>query len=878
MKTTPMMEQFMTFKRQYPDKVVLFRMGDFFETFGDDAKIASKVLNITLTSRDKNVDPTPLAGFPHHAIDQYLPKLVEAGYCVVVVDQLEDPKFAKGIVKRGVTRIVTPGTIDTKDNSPKNLFLMSIVVTKSHTGVALSDISTGKMLTSQSITKGVLENEQAFIDSIINSFDPAEILITENEQALKLGNLPIQLLPKEYIQADKAEKTVRDHFKIKNLTAIGLENLPVAVSACSLLLNYIQETQKVDPSHINKLEIFKKEGTMVLDRATIRNLELISNAYDGTSNKSLFEVLNECKTNMGKRLLYSWILNPLIKKVDIDKRLTQVKLFIDNPERLLSVRNALSEISDIERIIGKIGLNRVNARDYKALEHSLEEAEKIEELKNLSDKLSPLKSLIQETIIDTPPLTITEGHIIKEGFNKELDEIRFLSSDSKNWVKDFIQNEREKTGISSIKMGFNKVFGYYIEITNSHKEKVPDYFIRKQTLVNCERYITQELKQKEDIILNAEERLSDLEYKIFQSFRETSMTYLTLLQKISQEISQIDVLSNFAYIAREYNYCQPEIFDFAENGGLIEITDGRHPVIERFSTEKFIPNDTILTTDARMAILTGPNMSGKSTYIRQVALITLLAQLGSYIPATSAKISITDRIFTRVGAYDDLSKGRSTFMVEMEEAANIANNATRNSLVVLDEIGRGTSTYDGVSIAWALAEYLVNEIGARTLFATHYHELLKLADKYTAVKNFNVAVEEDEAKDAVIFLRKIVEGGTDRSYGIYVAKMAGLPDKVILKAKEILYGFEQESMFSVKNDGTREISSNTKHQASKLASSKGDATLREAGSLNTNLYGTDIFGNLSNGIIGEIEKVDTNNLTPVDALNTIVRWKKSLGL
>lgn len=899
MKTTPMMAQFDTFKNQYPDKLVLFRMGDFYETFGEDAKIASKVLNITLTARDKNADPTPLAGFPHHAIDQYLPKLVEAGHCVVVVDQLEDPKLAKGIVKRGVTRIVTPGTIDMKEDSPKSLYLMAIHNSKLGTGIAICDISTGKFLATQNNSKGSLETAQKFIDTIINSYDPAEILITSQENNLKFNSLPIQLLPSYITKTEEVEKTLKNQFKVKNLTAIGLENNPAISTAAAMLISYISETQKTDPAHISKIEIFKKEGTMVLDRATIKNLELISNAYDNSSKRSLFEILNNCQTNMGKRLLYSWILNPLINKEEIEARLNIVDKYFTNNEKTSVSRDALSEISDIERIIGKIGLNRVNARDYKALEHSLDEAEKIEELNELTKKLNPLKKLITDTIIENPPLTITEGHILKEGVNKEVDELRNISTHSKDWVKEFIQTEREKTGISSLKMGFNKVFGYYIEVTNSHKEKVPDYFIRKQTLVNCERYITEELKQKEDIILNAEEKIAELEYKIFQQFRSETMNYLNLLQKIALEIAKIDVLSNFAYIAKVYNYCKPIIneIDLSNSSrskksqnklaidntteGIIKIIEGRHPVIERFITEQFIPNDSVLdTTNNRLIILTGPNMSGKSTYIRQVALITLMAQIGSYVPATSAEISITDRIFTRVGAYDDLSKGRSTFMVEMEEAANIANNATPKSLIVLDEIGRGTSTYDGVSIAWALAEYLIKDVGSRTLFATHYHELLKLADSYPAVKNYNVAVHEDDTRDEVIFLRKIIEGGTDRSYGIYVGKMAGLPDKVINRAKEILFGFEQEAMFSVKNDGTKsgKLNELTDGHKNKVNKKITEAEEREQLKADSNLYGTDIFGNISNGIIGEIEKLDANNLTPVDALNTIVRWKRSLGM
>jgi len=858
-------------------------MGDFFETFGNDAQIASKVLNITLTARNKNEDKTPLAGFPHHAIDQYLPKLVEAGYSVVIVDQLEDPKLAKGIVKRGVTRIVTPGTMDDEKNI-KNLYIMSICGGKRNYGITLCDISTGKLKST------ILPLKTESVKWILNAYEPAEVLVQQDLREISFGDVHIQFVDNSILGESQSEEIVKKHFGINSSKSLGIPDSPELMKSIAFILNYIQETQKISPSHIKKVEFFKKEGTMVLDNATIRNLELTygirtqTSTGDKHNDDSLFGILNDCQTAMGRRLLYSWILNPLINKPEIDNRLGIVEKYYKDFDLLSTTRNILSKVSDIERIVGKIGLNRVNARDYKALAYSLNNLKTLEAFEPCVKKVLDLVNVIDNTIVDEPPLAITEGHIIKKGISKEVDELRELSGDSKSWVNEFIKQEREKTGISSLKIGFNSVFGYYIEVTKAHQEKVPDYFIRKQTLVNAERYITEDLKKKEEIILGADEKLGKLEYDIFQKFREQTLPYLEKLLKIAQIVAETDVLSNFAYLANNNNYIRPNIFDIGDDSGVINIVDGRHPVVEKISTEEFISNSTFLDqNEHKFAILTGPNMSGKSTYIRQVALIMLMAQIGSFIPAKSAEISIADRIFTRVGAHDELTKGKSTFMVEMEEASNIANNSTKNSLVILDEIGRGTSTYDGVSIAWALSEYLANEIGARTLFATHYHELLKLEEKYPqSVKNYNVQVEEDEAKDEVIFMRKIVKGGTDRSYGIYVAKMAGLPDKIINRAKEILNGFEQEALFSVKNtDMTSfETQQNGKNKNCNYVTNgnhnetNGDPQILDEKF--TTHYASSIFGSLDFGIIGELGKIDTNKLTPIEALNKISEWKKRL--
>jgi len=863
-----MMKQYLGFKKQYPDKIVLFRMGDFFETFGEDARTASKVLNITLTKRDRKKDATLLAGFPHKAIDQYLLKLIKAGYCVVVVDQLEDPKFAKGIVKRGVSRIVTPGTLDGEQASEiKDSYLCAIYQEKKETSVSLCDLSTGKFLLLSS------SNGKDFVKNILSTYDPVEILLLEGEEKVEVGNIPIQFVQKGLRNKEYSSELIKKFFQIKNSNAIGIEEDSIDLVSVGMVIKYIEETQMMDPQHVLKPNRVNLNKTMVLDRSTIKNLEIVSNLYTGGTEYSLFGVIDKTKTPMGKRLLYSWLLKPLIEKKDIDERLNLVDKLYKNENSLNLILEKLEEINDIERIIGKIGLNRVNARDMKALELSLSSSIEVLEIleKEIKEKYSGidkkfLKQVVQkisDTITEEPPTAVMEGGIIKKGFNKEVDELRELSSNSKTWLKDFEKEEKERTGISSLKVSFNRVFGYYIEVTKTHQDKVPERYIRKQTLVNSERYITEELKEKENIILNAQEKISQLEYEIFVEFRDSFLPSLEKLQVLSSIISRIDVLSSFAYLAKKNHYIKPEIYDMGQENGILHIEAGRHPVIEKISEEEFISNDTLLNmTDSNMVILTGPNMSGKSTYIRQVAIVILMAQIGCFVPAKSATISLVDRIFTRVGASDDLSRGRSTFMVEMDEAANIINNATKYSLIVLDEIGRGTSTYDGVSIAWALSEYLIKEVRARTLFATHYHELLKLSEKYPeSTQNLNVLVEEDLEEGTVIFLRKIVKGGTDRSYGIYVAKMAGLPEKIIKRANEILETFEQKSMFSGKNE-IRES------DFSKLTKREKEREI--------NGYQYPLFRAKESKVEKEIQELDIDNITPLEALKKISEWKKKI--
>lgn len=868
-KETPMMSQYMKFKKQYPDKVVLFRMGDFFETFGEDAKITSKVLNITLTSRDKNINPTPLAGFPHKALEQYLPKLINAGYCTVIVDQLEDPKLAKGIVKRGVTRIVTPGTLDGDNaNEIKNNYLAAFYTDKKSLFVSLCDVSTGEFLYIS--TEYVNKN----IEAILSSYEPVEVLILENEKDLKFPTLPVQFVSKSIRNKDYAVEKIKEFFDIKSIESLGLDEQNSSLFSVAMILEYILETQLMDPRHIQKPKKVNLSGNMILDRATVRNLEIVANAYSGDIKNSLFSVVDYTSTLMGKRLLYSWLLNPLIDKKGIEERYSVIELLLTSTDMLDAFREILSGINDIERIVGKIGLNRANGRDLKALQISLESISQlisklsiIPEVASRFDEyielIDDVVKRIDECIVDAPPTSLLDGGIIKSSFNQEIAELRDLSGNSKGWIKDFEEREKLETGINTLKIGFNKVFGYYIEVTKTHQEKVPERYIRKQTLVNCERYITEELKTKEEVILNAQERLSSLEYIIFTEFRDSLVKDIPNLQNLSKEIAKLDVLLGFAYLAYTKNYCRPMLHNMGEGDGILSIKGGRHPIVESISHEEFISNDTLLNfSDSSMAILTGPNMSGKSTYIRQVACIVLLAQVGCFVPAKEMELSLVDRIFTRVGASDDLSRGRSTFMVEMDEAANILNNATRFSLIVLDEVGRGTSTYDGVSIAWALAEYLVNDVKARTLFATHYHELLKLSEKIVGrVKNYNVLVEEDLDEGSVIFLRKIVEGGTDRSYGIYVAKMAGLPEKVIKRANEILESFEQEKMFSKESDLREGSILDVKERKNDEKKSS---------------YQFPLFLAKDSEIERDIQKIDIDNLTPLDALNKISEWKKKV--
>jgi DNA mismatch repair protein MutS len=853
-------------------------MGDFYETFNDDAEIASKVLNITLTTRDKKDDPTPLAGFPHHAINQYLPKLVKAGYKVAIADQMEDPRLAKGIVRREVTRVVTPGTLldNSSGNDDKNNFIAAVFRLKKIFGLAYCDMATGEFEITETANIDNLRDE-------IGRIGPSEILISSKQDFSQFSDYSIQPLDEYKFEYERSKEILCDNFGTKSLSPFGITNYKSAVISAGAIIYYLQETQKTDLSHIRKIKYIDLKGNMILDRSTLKNLDIIYSSSEMGGKASLIGVLDNTMTSMGARKLRNWIIHPLLDKKEIVKRIENVDSLYNDLNSLGEIRDQLKSVSDIERISGKIGLNRANARDLVSLKDTLSNIlslcdflKQAEILSDLCSKITKQKAkikdiinLIDKSIVDNPPNTIMEGHIIKEGYDKEIDEIKTQTKESKDWIENLQSHERERTGISSLKVSSNKVFGYYIEVTNTHKEKIPEDYVRKQTLVNSERYITPELKQKEAIVLNAQEKLNELEYQSFQEVRDKLIKYLETVQDVSEAISVIDVISNLAYVANHNNYCKPEILDFGEETGILDIENGRHPIVEGISKEEFVSNDmTVDLHEHRLIILTGPNMSGKSTYIRQMALIVLMAQIGSFVPASSAKISLVDRIFTRVGASDDLSAGRSTFLVEMDEAANIINNATKYSFIVLDEIGRGTSTYDGVSIAWAVAEYINEKIGARCLFATHYHELLKLEDELPGIKNYNVAVVEEG--DEVIFLRKIEEGGTNKSYGIHVAKMAGLPDELINRAEEILSGFEQEDMFGVRSnkvdsDKQRDPGEPTRHD---LQDDRSESQL--------SFMDNDLANNMPT-LYSELKNLDLDNLTPLEALKKIAKWKKRLS-
>ncbi|MFC2093607.1 DNA mismatch repair protein MutS, partial [Bacteroidota bacterium] len=807
MKETPLMRQYRKIKSRYPDMLLLFRMGDFFETFEDDAVTTSKVLGITLTRRaNGKASEVPLAGFPHHALDNYLPKLVKAGYRVAVCEQLEDPKYAKGIVKRDVIEVVTPGAnfseklLDQKSNN----FLSAIYIRDDVCGLAFCDISTGEFATSEIHINQLLGQ--------VNIINPTEILISkrEKERIFKALNYdpdaPFSNGDKKYIfskvddwvfNQDYAFELLTNHFQTQSLKGFGIDGMNEGLIAAGCIVNYLNETQKKNLSHLKKIYNYDYTDYIILDPATKRNLEITTSISEGGREGTLISILDRTQTAMGGRLLKKWVARPLKKKELIEKRLNTVNDFFQNKIDRKKVIEELKSIADLERLISKISTGRAVPRDIVQLKIS---NRKISEIKK---KLENFKSIsitaLKENLVELPELIleiekvinenfisgIDKYGIINKGYNSELDELKDILINGKTWIENFQSKERKRTGINSLKVHFNRVFGYYIEITKANLDKAPQEYIRKQTLVNAERYITEEIKEYEDKILNAEDKISVLENKIFDELRDFILKYTDPIQKNAQIIATLDSLLSFAEVSEQYNYVLPEI----NESDIIEIKNGRHPVIEVLlpAGEKYIANDSLLdTNDNQILILTGPNMSGKSSYLRQVGLIVLLAQIGCFVPARSAKIGIVDKIFTRVGASDNIAKGESTFLVEMHETANILNNATSKSLLLLDEIGRGTSTYDGISIAWAVTEYIHENpnIRAKTLFATHYHELNALADMYSRIKNYRVEVRE--YNDKVIFLRNITEGTADHSYGIQVAQMAGLPDSVTNRAKEIL--------------------------------------------------------------------------------------------
>ena len=850
---TPMMKQYMEVKNQYKDCLLLYRLGDFYELFFDDAITASRELEITLTGKDCGLkERAPMCGVPYHAVQNYVAKLIEKGYKVAIGEQLEDPALAKGIVKRDVIRVITPGTVIESNilDEKKNNYLASIFRSGANFGIAYSDVSTGEFYTTEFADK----NNFPKVLNELGRFEPAEIVVNSEMFNDKFEVDSISKKFKTYITNRDEEDEVPELEGMAKLAKI-----PYAENATRLLFNYIKETQKIELKHINKINVYNASNYMTLDNIARKNLELTETLRDKNKKGSLLWVLDKTSTSMGGRNLRRWIEKPLMDIGDIHKRLQAVKELKENVILRSDISETLKKVYDIERLTGKIAYGSVNARDMISLKTSLMQLPALKELmkdrasdllKELYDELDVLEDvakLIEDAIVDDPPVSVKEGGIIKSTYDEEVNKLRTASTEGKNWVIAIESKEREATGIKNLKVGYNKVFGYYLEVSKSFVNMVPDRFIRKQTLSTGERYITDELKEIESTILGAQDKVVNLEYEIFTKIREKIATQIERLQMSSNAVATIDTLCSFAEVADLNSYVMPEV----DESNDIIIKDGRHPVVERLiDSGSFVPNDTFLnTTEDRINIITGPNMAGKSTYMRQVAQIVLMAQIGSFVPASSAKIGIVDRIFTRVGASDDLSTGQSTFMVEMNEVANIVLNATPRSLLILDEIGRGTSTFDGLSIAWAVVEYIskTEKIGARTLFATHYHELTELEDKLDGVKNYCIAVKE-KGED-VIFLRKIIRGGADESYGIYVAKLAGIPNVIIKRANEILNGLKEGS-----------------YAISQVRENKNIKNVSQVDFYNYKL------GEIEN----ELQKIDVNELTPIDALNILVKMKSKL--
>ena len=816
---TPGMQQYMDIKNANPDCIILFRMGDFYETFFEDAKTIARELEITLTSRGKNESKAPLAGIPYHAIEPYLAKLVKKGYKVGIVEQTEDPKYAKGLVKRNLVRIITPGTIVDSNilEQNKNNYILSLFKEDNKIGISFCDISTGEFQCTE-LTEKNLINE-------LKRINPAEIIYPEEIenskliQELKHNQYTTNNFPDRFYYTKKATETLLSHFNVLNIEGFGIKS-QLGINASGALLNYLKQTQMNALLHINKIKEYLINDFMLLDTSTIRNLELLQNLINKNEKATLIEVIDKTITPMGKRLIKKWITTPLINKQKIEKRLEAVEELKEKIILRQDIINDLKNVYDIERLIGRVAYGNANPKDIVALGNSLEHIPKIKQhleqtntelLQNLSNipDLSNAQNLIKKSIKDDPSTITREGNIIREGYNSELDELRDLTMDAKTYIAELEEKEKEETGIKSIKIKYNKVIGYFIEITKSNLHLVPEHYIRKQSQLNSERFVTEELKSLESKILGAEERIYELELNLFLDILTKLNEYIIDIQKSADNISIIDCITSFSQVAQEKNYTKP-IFN---NEGILDIINSRHPVIEAFSDIDFIPNNCQLSNSERTMIITGPNMAGKSTYLRQIALITLMAQIGCFVPAHYANLPIIDRLFSRIGAYDDLVNHQSTFMVEMNETANILNNASFNSLVILDEIGRGTSTFDGVSLAWAIAEHLNNTIQCKTLFATHYHHLNNMEKQFPGISNHNTAV--DETNEKIIFLRKIIKGGTNKSYGIQVAKLAGIPEEVISNAKIIMKQIELEDQVTEKitkeKEPTTNLSKDTKN-------------------------------------------------------------------
>ena len=874
---TPMMKQYMQTKEEYKDCILFYRLGDFYEMFFDDALTASKELEITLTGKNCGLEErAPMCGIPYHAVDSYLNRLVSKGYKVAICEQVEDPKTAKGIVKREVIRVVTPGTnLDTQGlDETKNNYIMCIVYMADRYGLSVADVTTGEYLVTE------LDSQTKLMDELYK-FMPSEIVCNEAfyMSGLDLDDLKNRLhmaiysLEAWYFDDALCRETLQEHFKVASLEGIGLSDYECGMIASGALLKYLEETQKNSLSHMSRLTRYATGNYMVLDSATRRNLELVETLREKQKRGSLLWVLDKTKTAMGARTLRKYVEQPLIDKKSIVKRLDAVAELKDNAICREEIREYLNPVYDLERLVGKITYQSANPRDLIAFQSSLSmlpsvkcilkdmESDLLKEIYEELDPLEELCDLVGRAIQEEPPLAMKEGGIIKDGYNEEVDRLRKAKSEGKNWLADLETKEREKTGIKNLRIRYNKVFGYYLEVTNSFKDLVPDYYTRKQTLANAERYNIPELKELEDTILGAEDKLCALEYELYCEVRNTIAAELTRIQRTAKAVAKLDVIASLALVAERNNYVRPKI----NEKGVIDIRDGRHPVVEKMiPNDMFIANDTYLDDKKqRISIITGPNMAGKSTYMRQAALIVLMAQLGSFVPASSANIGLVDRIFTRVGASDDLASGQSTFMVEMNEVANILRNATSKSLLILDEIGRGTSTFDGLSIAWAVVEYISNSklLGAKTLFATHYHELTELEGKISNVNNYCIAVKEKG--DDIVFLRKIVKGGADKSYGIQVAKLAGVPDPVINRAKEIVEELVTADITGKVKDIAVQGSETKKKTQKKLDE--------------VDLTQFSLFDTVKDDdVLNELKELDISHMTPMDAMNKLYQLQNKL--
>lgn len=865
-KLSPMMEQYVATKEKYKDCILFYRLGDFYEMFFDDAILASKELEITLTGKDCGMEErAPMCGIPFHAADTYINQLVKKGYKVAIGEQVEDPKLAKGLVKREVIRIVTPGTNLSSESleESKNNYLMCISYVGKNYGISVTDLSTGVFKTCQ------IQQAEKVVDEI-NKFQPSEVLYQAGVEQVEEIHAVCERLqvshteaPDYYFNLETDEETLKRQFHINSIEGLGLKDSPACVASCGALMQYLHETQMSSLSHINHIETYSVDSFMILDSATRRNLELTETLRDKQKRGSLLWVLDKTKTAMGARKLREFVEQPLLYKDAIEKRLDAIEAI--NKELIVreELREYLNTIYDLERLLTRIALKTANPRDLLAFKTSIQylpdiynllrelPCERINEIYEDYDSLEDLYDLLEQAIVEEPPVSIKEGGIFKQGYRDEIDELRLAKTECKTWLADLESKEREKTGIKGLKIKYNKVFDYYFEVTNSFKSLVPDYFIRKQTLVNAERFTTDELNTLSGKILGAEDKLYALEYDCYVELREKLAAALVRVQKMAGYIAELDALCSLAYVADKNNYVRPSL----NTDGVIDIKGGRHPVVEKMlANDSFVENDTYLNNaESRISIITGPNMAGKSTYMRQTALITLMAQIGSFVPAESANIGLCDRIFTRVGASDDLASGQSTFMIEMNEVANILRNATKDSLLILDEIGRGTSTFDGLSIAWAVVEYIAdpNILGAKTLFATHYHELTELEGKLSSVNNFCIAVQEEG--DDIVFLRKIIKGGADQSYGIQVARLAGVPEPVLKRAREIC----NELIDS-------DITTKVKDIDIKPALSE-QPKKKETRSLDyeqLSLFSSPVEMTIAN----ELKTMDLNNMTPIKAM------------